>query len=87
VVRAVAGALGALPTPPSSSGDGLLVLEASPWAEVSVSGRELGETPREVLVAAGTYTVRAVHPDMGRREARVRVAAGERKVWAASFEP
>jgi serine/threonine-protein kinase len=84
-IRAVRGELNAVPTPPAATGDGVLVLQASPWAVVSVGGEELGETPREVRIGAGSYAVRAVHPELGVREARVTVGAGERTLWNAAF--
>ena len=87
VIRLERGELGSIPTPPAATGDGVLVLVATPWADVAVGGVGLGETPREVRVPAGRYTVRAVHPELGVREDRVVVGAGERKLWAARFEP
>jgi tRNA A-37 threonylcarbamoyl transferase component Bud32 len=85
-IRAIRGELNSLPLPPASSGDGLLALEASPWAEVSVDGQALGETPREVQLGAGVHLVRAVHRELGVREARVTVRAGQRTVWVAEME-
>jgi serine/threonine-protein kinase len=85
-VHAVRGELDSLPLPAANSGDGLLAVEASPWAEVSVDGVPLGETPREVQLAAGPHRVRAVHPDLGAREATVTVRAGQRTLWVAAFE-
>ncbi len=67
-------------------GDGLLAVEASPWAEVSIDGERLGETPREVQLTAGVHLVRAVHPELGVREERVTVRAGRRTVWVAEME-
>jgi len=85
-IHAVRGELDSLPLPPASSGDGLLAIEASPWAEVSVDGEKLGETPREVQLAAGVHLVRAVHPELGVREERIAVGAGRRTVWVAEME-
>jgi hypothetical protein len=86
VIRAVRPELNSLPLPSPDSGEGLLALEASPWALVSVDGRELGESPREVQLGAGRHRVRAVHPQLGAREAQVVVKAGQRTVWVAAFE-
>jgi eukaryotic-like serine/threonine-protein kinase len=83
VIRTVRGEFNSVPTPPPSTGDGVLVLQASPWAEVSVEDTMLGETPRELRIAAGTYTVRAVHPELGRREDTVTIRPGERTNWTA----
>ena len=85
-IHAVRGELDSLPLPPAGSGDGLLAIEASPWAEVSIDGEKLGETPREVQLTAGVHAVRAVHPELGTREARVNVRAGRRTVWVAEME-
>jgi serine/threonine protein kinase len=81
------GELNSVSTPPAGTGDGVLVLEASPWAEMSLDGTPLGETPREVRIGAGTYVIRAVHPELGEKRDRVTVRPGERKLWAASFSP
>ncbi len=86
-IQLVRGELNSVPTPPAATGDGVLVLVATPWAELELEGIPLGETPREVRLRAGTYAVRAVHPELGKREDRVVVAAGERKLWAARYEP
>jgi len=84
-IRAVRGQLDSVPTPPRATGDGVLVLLAIPWAEVSVAGVPLGETPRELRLAAGTYPVRAVHPDLGAQETTVTIGPGERTLWTARF--
>jgi hypothetical protein len=86
LILAVRAELNSLPLPATDSGQGLLALEASPWAHLSVDGQELGESPREVQLRAGTHRVRAVHPQLGVREARVTVEAGHRTVWVAAFE-
>jgi serine/threonine protein kinase len=83
----VRGELNSVPTPPADSGEGVLVLVATPWADLEVDGVRLGETPRELRLRAGTYGVRAVHPDLGVREDRVVVGPGERKLWVARYEP
>jgi serine/threonine protein kinase len=83
----VRGELNSVPTPSADTGEGVLVLVATPWAELEVEGVRLGETPREVRLRAGTYGVRAVHPELGIREERVVVGPGERKLWAARYEP
>ncbi|HYD42609.1 MAG TPA: PEGA domain-containing protein, partial [Anaeromyxobacter sp.] len=85
-IRAVRAELNSLPLPSPDSGEGLLALEASPWAHVAVDGQELGESPREVQLGAGRHRVRAVHPELGTREAHVTVKAGHRTVWVASFD-
>jgi len=81
----VRDALNSIPIPPARSGEGVLSVIATPWAEVWVDGVKIGETPREMLLGAGTYRVRATHPSLGTREAEVVVPAGKRKVWNATF--
>jgi hypothetical protein len=82
----VRGELNTIPTPAASTGDGVLVLQAAPWAEVSLDGWALGETPRELRVGAGTFTVRAVHPELGARQERIEVRPGGRTLWIARFD-
>jgi serine/threonine-protein kinase len=84
-IRSVRDALNSIPIPPARSGEGVLSVIATPWAEVWVDGVKIGETPREMLLGAGTYRVRATHPSLGTREAEVVVTAGKRKVWNATF--
>ncbi len=85
-LRVVRGELNSVETPAAATGDGVLVLQALPWAEVSVDGQVLGETPREVRLPAGPHAIRAVHPELGVREERVTVGAGERRLWAVRFD-
>jgi hypothetical protein len=84
-IRSVREELNSIPTPAARSGDGVLSVIATPWAEVWVDGVKIGETPREMLVSAGTYRVRAIHPSLGTREVTLVVPAGKRKVWNATF--
>jgi hypothetical protein len=69
-----------LKIPSAASGQGILTITANPWATVFLDGKELGETPREARVHAGSYRVRLAHPTLGKREAWVVVPAGRRKV-------
>jgi hypothetical protein len=84
VVEVVEG-MQVLKVPPAASGKGILTITASPWANVVLDGRELGETPREALVGEGTYRVRLSHPTLGTRETTVTVPAGRRTVHAANL--
>jgi serine/threonine protein kinase len=77
-IHVLSRVLNSLPTPLASTGDGILVIEASPWALVSIEGRPFVETPVEARVSAGTYSVRATYNQKTIRESMV-VAAGERK--------
>jgi len=75
----------AVRTPAEASGDGVLTLEAEPFGEVFLNDQPYGDTPVECRVTAGTYRVRAVHPQRGEREARVQVGPGRRARWMADF--
>ena len=70
-----------LKVPGASSGQGILTVTASPWANVFVDGKELGETPREARVGEGSYKLRLSHPTLGTREVTVTVPAGGRMVY------
>jgi serine/threonine protein kinase len=84
-VRFVKSELNSIPTPPAASGDGVLAVVATPWAEVEIDGRDVGETPREVQLGAGTYRVKATHPALGTREHTVTIRPGRREVWKPTF--
>ena len=64
-VRECRGAIATIPAPPAASGDGVLTVVADPFGAIAVDGIPRGDTPRECRVAAGTYTIRAVHPTLG----------------------
>lgn len=52
-------------------------VNATPWAEVAVDGRALGETPlANVLLPIGPHTLTFVHPELGERVETVVVRAG-----------
>jgi serine/threonine-protein kinase len=84
-VRFVKSELNSIPTPPAASGDGVLAVVATPWAEVAIDGNQIGETPREIQLGAGTYRVRASHPALGTREKTVTIRAGKRETWTPTF--
>lgn len=77
--------VGGVPTPPASSGDGVLSIRAEPVGDVFVDDRAYGEAPREFRVAAGTYAVRVTNPKLGHKEMRIEVRAGKRVPWTAEF--
>ena len=81
----VGEAINSIATPSVESKEGVLSIDATPWAEVSVNGRDLGETPREVRVPAGTYRVRASHPEFGATDRTMTVQAGTRERWAVTL--
>jgi eukaryotic-like serine/threonine-protein kinase len=57
-------------------------VNAQPWAEVSVDGRSVGETPlANLLLPLGSHEVVFTHPDLGRRAQTITVkAAGVNRV-------
>ncbi len=67
--------------PPPASGEGLLSVNAVPWATLVVDGRQMGDTPRELRLQAGSHRVRAVHPRLGAVESTVEIVAGRRTGW------
>jgi hypothetical protein len=77
-VLASADALEGLEIPPASSGEGLLFVNVTPWAEIQVDGRAEGYTPREMRLAAGTYRLTLVHPTRGTVVKDAEVRAGQR---------
>jgi serine/threonine-protein kinase len=77
-VLASADALEGLEVPPAASGQGILFVNASPWAEVHVDGRLEGYTPREMRLVAGIHRLTLVHPTRGTVVKDAEVRAGER---------
>ena len=77
-VLASADALEGLELPPASSGEGILFVNAQPWAEIQLDGRVEGYTPRELRLAAGRHRLKLVHPTRGTVERDAEVRAGER---------
>lgn len=62
----------------SFSDAGYLSLVAIPWADVSVDGRSIGQTPLgRVAVSEGSHSVRFVHPELGETERDVIVVPGQ----------
>ena len=84
-IREVGEALNSLTTPPAASGEGILTIDVTPWAHVSINGRDIGDTPREVRMVEGTYRVRVSHPELGSTERTVRVPAGGRERFVMSL--
>ncbi len=84
-VRSIGTELNSIRTPSAASGDGVLTVVATPWAQVAIDGRDIGETPRELRLGAGTYRVRASHPALGIREHSVTIKAGKRMIWSPTF--
>jgi serine/threonine-protein kinase len=84
-IRSVREELNSIATPSAQSGDGVLSVIATPWAEVYVDGAKIGETPREMRLGAGNYRLKATNPNLGIRETTITIQAGKRKVWNATF--
>jgi hypothetical protein len=56
---------------------GIVHINATPWAEVSVDGTRLGETPLgNVSLSVGSHEVVFRHPELGERRAVVKVTTG-----------
>ena len=71
--------------PPGESGDGILTVVAEKGTSLSVDGLRVGWAPREIRISAGSYRVRAAHPEYGVVEVVQRVVAGERLRWEVAF--
>jgi hypothetical protein len=85
-IREIVQSIKAMRVPPSSSGEGILAINATPWANVSIDGRSIGETPLEVRIARGTYRVRLSHPQLRGTDATVTVTAGKREIFNATLQ-
>jgi hypothetical protein len=75
------GRIGSLPLPRADSGEGILSVNASPWATVHIDGLRAGDTPREWRLPAGRHRLRAAHPGRVVAEIELEVRAGERRGW------
>ncbi len=63
---------------PATEGTGMLQVVCRPWAEVSVDGKRVGETPLDLLtLAAGPHLVRFRHPAYEPVERKVLVRHGQ----------
>jgi hypothetical protein len=72
------GSFARLVTPPASSGQGVLSVNATPWGIVSLNGVALGDAPLAVRLPAGRYRLRVELPN--RVDSRVvTISAGERE--------
>jgi hypothetical protein len=69
-------AAGKTATVPVTMPSGTVSINAAPWAEVFVDGRDVGSTPIGNLpVSVGPHTVVWRHPQLGERQQTVRVGA------------
>lgn len=73
-----AGEPSAVVVAPMATAPGLLTIEASPWAKLTLDGRDLGETPRaDVPVSPGVHQLVATCPDTGKTvRRRLNVVSG-----------
>jgi hypothetical protein len=67
-------------TPPAASGK--LKVFVEPWAMVEVDGKNIGQTPKSITLAAGAHSVRLInekagHPSDRPYERRVTIRAGK----------
>jgi hypothetical protein len=68
--------------------DGRLNINASPWAQVWVDGRAMGDTPlANVAVPIGEHDVMFRHPQLGERHVTVLVRSGDANRVSAAFGP
>jgi serine/threonine-protein kinase len=53
-------------------------LVATPWANVSVDGRVVGQTPLgSIAVPAGAHSVHFIHPELGETTREIDVVSGQ----------
>ncbi len=81
----VQDALNAIATPAASTGQGVLSVQVEPFGDVLLDGRPYGEAPKEFRIRSGTVFVVATHPQLGRRQERIEVRAGERVTRTFNF--
>ena len=72
---------------PKRPGSGTLVVNAKPWARVSIDGKDQGQTPIKGLkLTAGTHRVLLEHPTHGRHERVVTIAPDETERVIVDFK-
>jgi serine/threonine protein kinase len=82
----VTSSLKSLHVPEASSGEGILSIDVTPWADVSIDGKPIGDTPKEVRITAGKHKIRLSHPQFGEIHQTVTVHAGGRKVFRTNLQ-
>jgi serine/threonine-protein kinase len=67
------------PTPtPTPEADGWLLVLVKPWADVTVDGQPVGQTPlRRLPLRPGPHSVVLSHPDFRPYQRRVTIGPGE----------
>jgi serine/threonine-protein kinase len=86
--RPVSPAPGTAPTPtPPTATEGLLLVTVTPWADVTVDGRRVGQTPLgPFTLAPGRHDVLLTHPRYEPYRRRVTISAGETVRLNLDFE-
>ncbi len=54
------------PGPSAPRGVGTLAIAVSPWAQITIDGRDYGVTPKTITLAAGRHRVTLANPDAGK---------------------
>jgi len=68
--------------------DGVLHVNAQPWANVWVDGEQVGETPlANIKVALGQHEIRFRHPSFGEQVRQVVVSASEPARVSVNMKP
>ena len=63
---------------PVAEGEGVLILEAQPWCDVSIDGHGRGPTPLKVTLPAGRHTLLLTNPEFSiRRSVEVVIQRGQ----------
>ena len=84
-VQIVAGRVGSVSVVPPN---GNLSVNAQPWAQVWIDGRQVGDTPLGNLsVPVGEHEILFRHPQLGERRQKAVVQAGTLTRVSASFTP
>ena len=74
--------------PKVSTAPGFLVVDATPWARVTINGHDVGETPiASFPVPAGLATVVFVNPETGKKATKkVKVTSGQKSFVRAELQ-
>jgi hypothetical protein len=68
--------------------DGLLHVNAQPWANVLIDGQRIGDTPlANIKVTLGQHEIRFRHPSLGEQVRQVVVSAGEPSRVSVNMKP
>jgi hypothetical protein len=84
-VQIVAGRVGTVSVVPPN---GTLSVNAQPWAQVWIDGRQVGDTPiGNLSLAVGEHEIVFRHPQLGERRQKAVVQAGVVTRASATFTP